>query len=580
MCGIVGYVGLHEEDAVPFLLEGLKKLEYRGYDSAGLSICKEGQLINRRAVGKLRALEANVSDNPLSSHIGIAHTRWATHGKPNERNCHPITSETIAVVHNGIIENFADLKDNLKQQGYVFYSDTDTEVITAILSKSLEQGHDIESAFSELRKSIQGHYSLAFIYSHEPDTIYVTRQGCPLCLGKAEGGVMIASDAMALELRARNVCYLEDGDYAVITKDNIRICDNANNCVTRHYHAISHLHKPSDKGNYRHYMLKEIHEQPEIVNQVLGKYIYQPDKKINLPELSFNPKDISHIVLCGCGTAYYAALIAKYWLEKYAKITVSVEVGSELRYTDMPFKKDMVGVFISQSGETLDTLSAMRKFKENGVKTLTIVNVPQSTIMREADTVLEIYAGQEIGVASTKAMMCQLVTLALFAIQMGVLRDIITPSYSEQLIDELYLVPRLINKALQNEGDIANFAKKMSKKDNIIFVGRHIAYPLALEGALKLKEISYIHAEGYIAGELKHGPLALLDEETPVVAIAPQSIAYEKTMSNISEAVSRGCELIFLSDTDVKDEFTNNVIFSIKMPKRRQMSLYICLFYN
>ncbi len=546
MCGIVGILG--KKAVAGDLVDALRRLEYRGYDSAGVATVEDGHLDRRRAEGKLKNLEVRLSNHPLQGRTGLGHTRWATHGKPVERNAHPHMNERVAVVHNGIIENFQELRDELAAKGHVFQTETDTETVLHLVTDYLDQGvAPVEAARAALQR-LQGAFALAIIFAGEDNLMIGARQGPPLAIGHGEGEMYLGSDAIALAPFTDTITYLEDGDCAVLTRETAEIFAFDGRKVERP--AIKSVASSLlvDKGNFRHFMAKEIHEQPEVISHTLGSFIDFAEGRVHLPDLGVDPAGISKISISACGTAYYAGIVGKYWLERYARIPVEIDVASEFRYREPPLEKGGLSVFITQSGETADTLATLRYCKAQGQRIASIVNVRTSTIARESDVILPTLAGPEIGVASTKAFTCQLSVLACLAIALGRARGAISEAQEKELTHALAEVPRHVSTLLHNEAMYERLAHDLSKARDVLYLGRGISYPLALEGALKLKEISYIHAEGYAAGELKHGPIALIDENVPVIVVAPADELFEKTVSNMQEVAARGGKIILLSD--------------------------------
>jgi glutamine---fructose-6-phosphate transaminase (isomerizing) len=565
MCGIVGILG--RAPVAEQLVDSLKRLEYRGYDSAGVATLEGKKLERRRAEGKLKNLEKRLHDAPLNGHTGIGHTRWATHGKPTENNAHPHATERVAVVHNGIIENFRELREMLEKKGAVFKTQTDTEIVLHLVDNLLQKGakpvEAVRAALSELR----GAFALGFIFTGEDDLMIGARNGPPLAIGYGDGEMYLGSDAIALAPFTDTVAYLEDGDWVVLTRKSATIYDKTNATVRRD--AIKHIGSSSlvDKANYRHFMAKEIHEQPEVVGHTLARYVDMATERVALPaKLPFDFKDIQRISITACGTASYAGFVAKYWIERLSRIPVELDVASEFRYREAPLRKGDLAIFISQSGETADTLAALRYAKAQGTHTLSVVNVPTSTIARESETVVPTLAGPEIGVASTKAFTCQLMVLAALAVAAGKARGELSDADEAELVYGLVEIPRLMAAALATEPQIEKLAREIAKSRDVLYLGRGTSYPLALEGALKLKEISYIHAEGYAAGELKHGPIALIDEKMPVVVIAPFDQVFEKTLSNMQEVAARGGNIILMTDAKGAAEATIESLVTIVLP--------------
>jgi glucosamine--fructose-6-phosphate aminotransferase (isomerizing) len=546
MCGIVGILGT--KAVAGDLVDALRRLEYRGYDSAGIATVEDGHLDRRRAEGKLKNLELRLSNHPLQGHTGLGHTRWATHGKPVERNAHPHMNDRVAVVHNGIIENFQELRDTLTAKGFVFQTETDTETVLHLVTDYLDQGLAPAEAAKSALQRLQGAFALAIIFAGEDNLMIGARQGPPLAIGHGEGQMYLGSDAIALAPFTDTMTYLEDGDCAVLTRDSAEIFGFDGRKVERPSIKSVASSLLVDKGNFRHFMAKEIHEQPEVISHTLGSFIDFADGRVRLPDLGIDPAQVSKISISACGTAYYAGIVGKYWLERYARIPVEIDVASEFRYREPPLEKGGLSLFITQSGETADTLATLRYCKAQGQRIASIVNVRTSTIARESDVVLPTLAGPEIGVASTKAFTCQLSVLACLAIALGRARGAISEAQEKELTHALAEVPRHISTLLHNEAQYERLAHELSKARDVLYLGRGVSFPLALEGALKLKEISYIHAEGYAAGELKHGPIALIDENVPVIVVAPADELFEKTVSNMQEVAARGGKIVLLSD--------------------------------
>ncbi|MBV9062544.1 MAG: glutamine--fructose-6-phosphate transaminase (isomerizing) [Alphaproteobacteria bacterium] len=566
MCGIVGISGI--SDAAPLILEALKRLEYRGYDSAGIATLVEGRIERRRAPGKLAKLDQILHTDPLSGITGIGHTRWATHGAPTESNAHPHASARVALVHNGIIENFRELRGSLSSNGHTFESETDTEVAVHLVSDYLEQGLEPEDAAMQAAKRLTGAYAMAMIFTGEERLLVGIRRGSPLAVGYGSEEGYLGSDAIALAPFTNRVSYLEDGDVAIIRGPDIRIFDGEGKPVHREIKMTNASAGLVDKGGYRHFMAKEIHEQPEVVSHTLSHYIDPQTLTIVMrdPTVTEVLAKASRLTISACGTAFYAGLAGKYWFEKLARLSVEADVASELRYRDPIYPADGVALFISQSGETADTLGALRDAKKQGQTTIAIVNVPESTIAREADLVLPTFAGPEIGVASTKAFTCQLSVLLCLAIATGRARDQISFSEENKHVSTLLEIPRHMVDALKQDAHIEALGYEMAKARDVLYLGRGLNFPVSLEGALKLKEISYIHAEGYAAGEMKHGPIALIDENTPVVVIAPCDPLFEKTISNMQEVMARGGKVMLVSDCRGIDQAGERVWTSIEVP--------------
>ena len=565
MCGIVGIVG---RDAVADqMVEALRRLEYRGYDSAGLATVSEGRLDRRRAEGKLVNLQARLVERPLPGATGIGHTRWATHGRPNETNAHPHATARLAVVHNGIIENFRALKQELEADGVRFETETDTEVVAQLVSRNLDRGMKPVEAVAAALPRLRGAFALGFIFSGEDGLLIGARHGAPLAIGYGAGETYLGSDALALAPFTDALTYLEEGDWAILTRDGAEIRDAAGHVVERARQTIATQAYRIDKGNHRHFMAKEIHEQPEVVGRTLSHYVDLAQGRVALPEpLPFDFAKLSRLSITACGTAYYAGLVARYWFESLARLPVEIDVASEARYREAPLERDGLTLVISQSGETADTLASLRYAKAQGQHTLSVVNVPSSTIARESSAVLPTLAGPEIGVASTKAFSCQLTVLLCLAIHAGRARGVLSAEREKALIDALITVPGLMAEALTREGEIEGLAREVSRARDVLYLGRGTSYPMALEGALKLKEISYIHAEGYAAGELKHGPIALIDESVPVIVIAPHDGVFEKTVSNMQEVAARGGRIVLIGDARGAAEHGLDTLATVTMP--------------
>lgn len=548
MCGIIGIIG--DKDAAPRLVEGLRRLEYRGYDSAGIATLVNGQIERRRAEGKLGNLDARLAKEPLSGTIGIGHTRWATHGGPTENNAHPHATEKVAVVHNGIIENYAEIKEELLQHQCRFVSDTDTEVIAHLVTHNLKQGMSPQAAADAALNRLEGAYAVAIMFAGEDNFMVGARQGTPLAVGYGEGEMYLASDSYALAPLTRKICFLEDGDRVAVTNKSVRIYTRANDNVERAVRITAQSGATTGKGQYPHFMLKEIYEQPEVIGDTLNSFINPATSQIMLPDdiLAMLEK-APRITLVACGTASYACHVAKYWFEQVARTPVEFDIASEFRYREAPMPEGGVALFVSQSGETLDTLEALRYCKRQGQKILSIVNTIESTIERESHAVLHTLAGPEIGVASTKAFTTQLTTLACLALALAAKKNTITPDKQAEYTEALRHLPKQAAAILNHDGSIKKIAKEVAKVRDMLYLGRGPLYPIALEGALKLKEISYIHAEGYAAGEMKHGPIALIDDKVPVVVVAPgNDPLFEKTFSNVQETVARGGKIMLFSD--------------------------------
>ena len=565
MCGIVGILG--REPVTGSLLHALKRLEYRGYDSAGIATLENGQLARRRAEGKLRNLEARLAGDPLAGTIGIGHTRWATHGRPTESNAHPHATDRLAVVHNGIVENFRELREELERKGATFGSDTDTEVVAHLVTEEMRSGRSPADAVVTVLPRLRGAFAFAFLFTGEDDLLIGARKGSPLAIGYGDGEMYLGSDAIALAPFTDMISYLEDGDWVVLTRKRADVRDGNGNKVERAVLKSSASSFLVDKGNYRHFMAKEIHEQPEVVGRTLAHYLDMATEQVHLPgDPPFDFRTLDRISISACGTAYYAGLVAKYWFERFARLPVEIDVASEFRYREAPLKEGGLALVVSQSGETADTLATLRYAKGHKQHTVAVVNVLTSTIARESDAVMPTLAGPEIGVASTKAFTCQLAVLAALAIAAGRARDVLSEADENKLVRALIEVPRLMAEALALEPQIEHLAHNLAKAHDVLYLGRGTNYPIALEGALKLKEISYIHAEGYAAGELKHGPIALIDEKMPVIVIAPYDRVFEKTVSNMQEVAARDGKIILLSDPQGAHEAPVDSLCKLTLP--------------
>ncbi|MEI6573123.1 MAG: glutamine--fructose-6-phosphate transaminase (isomerizing) [Alphaproteobacteria bacterium] len=567
MCGIVGI--LSTEPAAAQAIEALKRLEYRGYDSSGVaSLSSDGRIERLRAEGKLKNLAAKLASHPLSGHLAIGHTRWATHGRPTEDNAHPHATDRVAVVHNGIIENFRELRAELETEGVKFSSETDTEAVVHLVDRALRKTNDPTRAIAEVLPKLKGAFALGFVFSGHDNLLIGARQGAPLAIGYGEGEMYLGSDALALAPFTDTVTYLEEGDWVVLSREGAEFHDLTNAVVKRAKQKSGAGAYLVDKGNHRHFMAKEIAEQPEVVGRTLAHYLDMNAGKVRLPvELPFDWKALNRITITACGTASYAGHVAKYWFEQLARIPVEVDVASEFRYREAPLSEGGLAIFISQSGETADTLAGLRYAKSQGQSILSVVNVPTSSIARESDVVIPTLAGPEIGVASTKAFTCQLTALACLAIAAGRARGTLSEADEQAFVSDLVAIPALMVEALKSEAHIEHVAHDMAKAKDVLYLGRGTSYPLALEGALKLKEISYIHAEAYAAGELKHGPIALIDETLPVIVIAPHDSIYEKTVSNMQEVAARGGRIILISDREGLHAAGLKPVAGIEMPK-------------
>ncbi|MGH1481246.1 MAG: glutamine--fructose-6-phosphate transaminase (isomerizing) [Geminicoccales bacterium] len=565
MCGIVGILGL--QPAAPLLLEALKRLEYRGYDSAGIATLVDDQAERRRAEGKLVNLEKVLDERPLSGTTGIGHTRWATHGAPTEDNAHPHTARGVTAVHNGIIENFEALRHELLQKGHQFETQTDTEVIPHLVSDNLDKGMDPIEASREALNRFEGAFALVLLFDGRDDLLICARRGSPLAIGYGDGEMYVGSDALALANLTDRIQYLDEGDWAVVRPDGAKIFDSVGDPVERAITQTAFSGALIGKGNYRHFMHKEIHEQPAVLGDTLHAFASPTDHRIQLPDLPIDFASLSRMTMVACGTASYACMVAEYWFEQLAKLPVDVDIGSEFRYRDVPLDGEGAGLFVSQSGETMDTLEAMRHVKRAGLPTLAVVNVPESTLAREASCFVRTLAGPEIGVASTKAFTTQLATLACLAIGAARARGHLSPEREAALTQALDEVPAHAAEVLMQDSRFEEIAHEISHARDVLYLGRGTAFAIALEGALKLKEISYIHAEGYAAGELKHGPIALIDEDVPVIVVAPPDPLFGKTASNLQEVVARGGKVILLSDEEGCDKLADYVHTAIPLPK-------------
>lgn len=569
MCGIIGIVG--SEAVADRLVDGLRRMEYRGYDSAGICTLYDGKLVRRRAEGKLANLVEVLKAEPAPGTVGIAHTRWATHGAPTAQNAHPHATDEVAIVHNGIIENFKELRDELREAGRTFESETDSEVIAHLVSRRIEEGEDPVEAVRNVLPRLRGAFSLAIAFRRHPDMLIGARLGSPLVVGYGPEGenaeMYLGSDALALAHLTQRIAYLEEGDWAVITRDQATIYDAEGNAVEREVRNSGASAAATEKGKYRHFMQKEIFEQPTVVAQTLGSYLRRDNNSVALPQFDFDISAIKRLTIVACGTSYYAGMVAKYWFEQFARVPVDIDVASEFRYRDPVLEDGGLALFISQSGETADTLAALRHCRKHGQTIGVVVNVPTSTMAREADLLLPTHAGPEIGVASTKAFTCQLAVLAALAAHMAVKKGRMSREEEIEVVEHLLEAPACLNAALDHDDDIAAMAPLIAPARDVLYLGRGQDYPLALEGALKLKEISYIHAEGYASGEMKHGPIALIDDEVPVVVIAPSGPLFEKTVSNMEEVRARGGQIVLISDDEGIQSAGEGCIATIEMPK-------------
>ena len=571
MCGIIGILGKHE--AAPILVEALKRLEYRGYDSSGIATVEsEGSIDRRRAVGKLVELQDKLVFQPLKGKVGIGHTRWATHGEPNEKNAHPHNSGAVSVVHNGIIENFLELRHELDCDGYKPETDTDTETIAMLCSKYIDEGHEPIVAAQKTLSKLSGSFAIAMLFAGYENLMIAARSGSPLAVGYGKNEMYLGSDALALLPMTKKITYLEEGDLAILTREGVDIYDHLGNFVSRSIKYLDQSANFYDKSGFNHFMEKEIYEQPVALERAIKSYIYDENvgAKINLlKELNF--KEIPKIILIACGTAYYACYVAKYWIEKLAKIPVEIDIGSEFRYREPPIEKGTAAIFVSQSGETADTLAALRYCVGKAKDIISIVNVSTSSIARESDQVLEIHAGPEIGVASTKAFTCQLAVLFLMTLKAAQDRSEISEINFLKIVSDLKSLPSNLSQYLGSTNSIQDIAYKLSTAGDVLFLGRGLMYPVALEGALKLKEISYIHAEGYAAGELKHGPIALIDDSVPVIILAPFDELFEKNISNMQEVIARKANVILISDKEGLQSAGSMVKNTIEMPRANKL---------
>ena len=564
MCGIIGIIA--KGMVAPSLLEGLRRLEYRGYDSAGIATLVNGRIEGRRVEGKLDNLAKRLEEEPVQGGIGIGHTRWATHGLPTETNAHPIATDRVAVVHNGIIENFQALRRELTALGYVFQTATDTEAVAILASHCLEQGLSPQDAVAKTLARLDGAFALVFLFAGEHDLLIGARRGSPLAIGYGDGEMFLGSDALVLAPLTRRITYLEEGDWVVVTSRTATIFDATNREVDRPIREAAAAGAVIGKGNYRHFMQKEIFEQPEVIGDTLRALINPATRTVHLPELPFALRELERVTLIACGTAYHACIVAKYWLERIARISVEIDIASEFRYRAPEMPKGGAAIFVSQSGETADTLAALRYAKAQGQKIIAVVNQPESSVAREADVVLPTLAGPEIGVASTKAFTTQLAVLACFTVALARARGVISRAREAELVGVMTEIPSRAGEVLNQDERIRNIAVEIAEARDVLYLGRGSAFPLALEGALKLKEISYIHAEGYAAGEMKHGPIALIDKNVPVVVLAPNDDLFEKTLGNVEEVMARGGRVVMISDTAGVARLADRLAFDIAMP--------------
>jgi glucosamine--fructose-6-phosphate aminotransferase (isomerizing) len=565
MCGIVGILGT--EPVADRLLDGLKRLEYRGYDSAGICTVHDGDFDRRRAPGKLRNLAERLREEPLPGDAGVAHTRWATHGAPTEGNAHPHIVGDVVVVHNGIIENFKALRDELVADGREFLSQTDTEVVAHLIAREIEGGAEPKAALAAVLPRLHGAFALGVMVRTDPDLLLGARLGAPLTVGYGDGENYLGSDALALAPLTQRIAYLEEGDWVAITRGAVEVFDKANRPVERPVVQSGASGQLIDKGNHRHFMQKEIYEQPVVVAQTLRSYLRPIEEQVALPDMAFDLSTVDRVAIVACGTASYVGMIGKYWIERFARVPVEVDVASEFRYRDPVLVPGQLGVVISQSGETADTLAALRHMKANGLVTAGIINVPTSSMAREVDLLLPTHAGPEIGVASTKAFTCQLAVMAALAVNLARVKGRLSEEEERDIVRHLREAPEALSRALGHDDDIAAMAHKIAAARDVLYLGRGPDYPLALEGALKLKEISYIHAEGYASGEMKHGPIALIDDQVPLIVLAPSGPLFDKTVSNMQEAQARGAQVVLISDARGIAQAGEGAIATIEMPE-------------
>lgn len=565
MCGIIGILG--RDNVTDRLVEGLRRLEYRGYDSAGVATLSDGRIERRRAEGKLDNLVRVLADDPVDGVTGIAHTRWATHGAPTTDNAHPHATDQVALVHNGIIENFKELRDELLARGRTFESETDTEVVAHLISEQIETGVAPRDAVRKTLDRLHGAFALAIMFKSDPDLLIGARLGSPLVVGHGDGESFFGSDALALAPFTQKISYLEEGDMVVITRNATMIYDENDELVARPVALSGASAAANEKGNHAHFMQKEIFEQPIVVAQTLQSYLRPLEEQVALPDMAFDLAGFDRISIVACGTSSYVAMIGKYWIEQFARVPVEVDVASEFRYREPVLTPNQLALFISQSGETADTLAALKHCKKAGIKTAGIINVPTSSMAREVDLLLSTHAGPEIGVASTKAFTCQLAVMAAFATNLARAKGKLDADAEREIVRHLSEAPEAMNAALDHDEDIAGMAGTIAEARDVLYLGRGIDYPMALEGALKLKEISYIHAEGYASGEMKHGPIALIDDAVPLIVIAPSGPLFEKTVSNMQEAQARGAKVVLISDAEGIAKAGEGTIATIEMPK-------------
>jgi glucosamine--fructose-6-phosphate aminotransferase (isomerizing) len=583
MCGIVGIVS--REPVAPRIVSALKRLEYRGYDSAGIATLESGHLVRRRAEGKLIRLEETLRTEPLEGYIGIGHTRWATHGKPTAANAHPHASDVVAVVHNGIIENFRQLRRGLEAEGVRFESETDTEVVTHLVSRQMRSGLSPREAVLSVLPGLRGAFALVFLFEGHNDLLIGARRGSPLAVGQGAGGAFLGSDALALASLADTITYLEEGDVAVVQHEAVEFLDSAGCPVQRSSQKIAAESLVAEKGHYSHFMAKEIHEQPDVIAKTIASYVDFAAGRLSPIETPFDWRTLEQVTISACGTAYYAGLVAKYWFEKIARLPVQIDVASELRYREPPMPRNGLMLLVSQSGETADTLACLRFAKSQSQHVCSVLNVQTSTMARESEMVVPIHAGPEIGVASTKAFTCQLAALLALALHAGCARGTVAVHELPRLLDEFAGLPGLIREILLREQEIKAIAGSIAEAATVLYLGRGTSFPLALEGALKLKEISYIHAEGFAAGELKHGPIALIDQRVPVVVLVPSDDVLEKTMSNVQEVAARGGRIIMIGDKrgikgwDVATRFVMPKVGSLFAPILYAVPLQLLAFH-
>lgn len=565
MCGIIGIIG--DQPVAERLVDGLRRMEYRGYDSSGICTIDQGAMVRRRAPGKLTNLVAELANNPADGTLGIAHTRWATHGAPTAENAHPHATEHVALVHNGIIENFKALRAELTEAGRTLESETDSEVVAHLISIEVENGAAPVEAVQAVLPRLRGAFALAIVFRAYPDVLIGARLGSPLVVGYGQGEMYLGSDALALAPLTQRITYLEEGDCVVLTAGYAEIFDANNTPVSREVMTSGATAVAVEKGNYHHYMQKEIFEQPTVVAQTLASYVHRANETVALPQIDFDLSTVKRVTIVACGTSYYAGMVAKYWFETFARVPVDIDFASEFRYREPVLEEGGLALFISQSGETADTLAALRHCKENGQTIGVVVNVPTSSMAREADLLLPTHAGPEIGVASTKAFTCQLAVLAALAAHLAVKKGRMSREEERDVVRHLIEAPAALNAALEHDRDIASMAHVIAPARDVLYLGRGPDYPLALEGALKLKEISYIHAEGYASGEMKHGPIALIDEDVPVIVLAPSGPLFEKTVSNMQEVRARGGKIVLISDREGLAEAGEGCLATIEMPK-------------